>query len=211
MRAPVRINPDVVPTDGNPHSWLPLIGHASGEVAASGVKVMWGVLRPTFAGYAPSLPQFVQSKLRVATPADAPLWTVTAHRHEVLLPVHAGDHLRDPQTLIEMAERDRMPDAKAQATYITLTWVPTTLHSQFELARGVGRWLVDIYDVAVLLIQHVPALNGGSAPPHVHMVIPGPRAITPYSSFGRPVADLARDAGWQRVLDCLSVMAEATA
>ncbi len=206
MVSPFRINPDVAPSDNDPHSWLPLIGHPPGEVGPGGIKVMWGVLRPTFGGYRPSLARFAVAKLMVAAPPDTSPWTVTAHRHEVLLPAHAGDHLLDPRNLIELAERSQLADAKAQAAYITLTSAPVALHAQYEVARLLGRWLVERFDIAVLLVQHVPARSGGSAAPHVHMIIPGPRVLTPYSLFGRPVAELARDKGRELVLERLATI-----
>lgn len=206
MAAPFRINPDVVPSDGDPHSWLPLIGHPPGEDGPGGCRLMWGVLRPTFGDYRPSLARFVIAKLAAAVPPGAAPWTVTAHRHEVLLPAHAGDHLLDPRALIEAAEREQIPHAKAQAAYITLTSAPPTLHRQFEVARSLAGRLVDCFDTAALLVQHVPSHNGGSALPHVHLIVPGPRAITPYSTFGRPIAELARDKGRYLVLEHLAAI-----
>lgn len=211
MAVPYRINPDAVPNDRDPHSWLPLTGHPPGEMGPGGFRLMWGVLRPSFAGYRPSLSRFAQAKLAVAVPGDARPWGTTAYRHEVLLPAQAGDHLRDPQTLIETAERECLSEAKAHACYITLTSEPSTLHGQFEAARALGWWLVESFDVAVMLIQHVPSLNGNSAAPHVHMIVPGPRAITRYGSFGRPIAELARDKGRDLVLDRLAAIVGDTA
>lgn len=112
--------------------------------------------------------------------------------------------MRDVRTLTETAEREQAPSAKALASYITLTSTTNALHTQYEVARG--RPLVAEFHVAVLLVQHVPALNLGSAEPHVHIIVPGPRAITPYSTFGQPVAALSGDKGRDLVLARLATL-----
>lgn len=206
MAKPFIINPDVQPDPANPHSWFPLIGHPKGETGSGEYRVMAGVMRPEYRQFRPSLAAFVQAKLAPAAPSDAAPWAISTYRHEVLLPPQAGDHLRDPRTLIETAEREQAPSAKALASYITLTSTTNALHTQYEVAREVGRWLVAEFQVAVLLVQHVPSLNLGSAEPHVHIIVPGPRAITPYSTFGQPVAALSGDKGRDFVLARLATL-----
>lgn len=201
---PHEINANLQPDPNNPHSWCKLIGHPPGEVGPEGHRVLWGVMRPEYRHYRPSLAAFAKMKLAPAAEPDAAPWAVTAYRHEILLPAFAGDHLRDPRALIEAAEREQVPAAKALASYVTLTSTPATLHGQFEVARRVGQMLVSRFGVAVLLVQHLPALNGGSAQPHVHFLIPGPRRLTPWSGFGAPVAELGGDKGRDLVLSLLT-------
>ena len=207
---PYEINAGLRPDPSNPHSWFTLIGHPPGETAPSGYRVLWGVMRPEYRDYRPSLAAFAQTKLAPAAGTNVAPWAVTAYRHEVLLPAFAGDHLRDPRVLIESAEQQPVT-AKALASYITLTSTPATLHGQFEVARRTAQMLVARFDVAALLVQHVPALNGGSAQPHVHLIIPGPRRLTPWSGYGAPVAELAGDKGRDLVLSLLAEVAESTA
>lgn len=201
---PHEINADLKPDPNNPHSWFTLIGHPPGEATPEGYRVLWGVMRPEYRCHRPSLAAFAKAKLAPAAGPDAAPWAVTAYRHEVLLPPFAGDHLRDPRVLIEAAEREQASAAKALASYVTLTSTPATLHGQFEVARRVGQRLVARFHVAALLVQHVPALNGGSAQPHVHLLIPGPRRLTPWSGFGAPVAQLGGDKGRDLVLSLLA-------
>lgn len=201
---PYEINADLRPDPNNPHSWFKLIGHPPGEVAPGGYRILWGVMRPEYRGYRPSLAAFAKLKLGPAAGPDAAPWSVTAYRYEVLLPAFAGDHLRDPRVLIESAEQQQPATAKALASYLTLTSAPATLHGQFEVARRIGQMLVARFDVAALLVQHVPSLNGGSAQPHVHLVIPGPRRLTPWSGYGAPVAELTGDKGRDLVLSLLA-------
>lgn len=201
---PYKINADRQPEPGNPHSWFTLIGHPPGEVGPGGYRVLWGVMRPEYRGYRSSLAAFAKAKLAPAAGANTAPWAVTAYRHEVLLPGFAGDHLRDPRVLIESAEQQQPATAKALASYVTLTATPTTLHGQFEIARRTGQMLVARFDVAALLVQHVPSLNGGSAQPHVHLVIPGPRRLTPWSGYGAPVGELSGDKRRDLILSLLA-------
>lgn len=210
MAKPYQVNADVEPDTANPHSWFRLIGHPPGESGPGGTRVMWGVMRPEYRTIRPSLSAFVKAKLAPAAGDDAPSWTVTAYRHEVLLPAFASDHLRDPRTLIEAAEREQPAGARALATYVTLTSEPERLHAAWEVARALAKRLVDDYDVAVLVVQHVPALAGGSAQPHVHLVIPGPRRLTRFSMFSTMVAEIARDAGRDLILQLLAEIVEET-
>lgn len=140
----------------------------------------------------------------MAAPAGTPDWTVTAHRAEVLLPAHVDDRLLDPRTLFETAEAQHPPGGEALATYVTLTWAPSRLHAAFEVGRHLARWLVREFDVTVLLVQHVPALNAGTAEPHLHLIIPGPRRLTAWSGFGEYVKPLCRDSGRQLIVDQLA-------
>lgn len=206
MAKPFVINADLQPNPANPHSWFPITGHDKGETGSGGYRVLWGVMRPEYRGYRPSLSVFAQAKLAPVGSSDAAPWAITTYRHEVLLPAHAGDHLRDPRVLIETAEREQAQATKALAAYITFTSATTALHAQYEVAREIARWLVTEFQVAVLLVQHVPTCNEGTAQPHVHVIVPGPRVTTTYSTFGQPVSALAGDKGRDLVLAKLALI-----
>ena len=201
---PVLINAGVEPTPANPHSHMPLLGDPPGESGPGDVRTLYGVLRPSYRGHANSITALVRAKVTVAAPAGTPAWTVTAHRAEVVLPCHADDRLLDPRTLIEMVEAQHPPAGEALATYVTLTWAPTRLHAAFERGRALARWLNDEFGVAVLLVQHVPALNASSAPHHLHAIIPGPRRLAPWGGYAEYVKPLCRDGGRQLVVDQLA-------
>lgn len=202
------INAGVEPTPANPHSHLPLLGDAPGEAGPGGIRTLYGVLRPEYRGHRNSLVTFAKAKLTVAAPPDTPTWTVTAHHAEVLLPTHAEDRLLDPRTLVETAETEHPPGGEALATYVTLTWTPARLHLQYEVGRRVARWLADEFDLAVLLVQHVPARNANTAQPHVHLIVPGPRRIMPWGGYGDFVKPLCRDGGRRLVVDRLARVVE---
>jgi hypothetical protein len=46
--------------------------------------------------------------------------------------------------------------------------------------------------VAALLVQHAPHRAGSASPPHVHVLLAGPRRLTPLG-FGEWVTPLATD------------------
>lgn len=199
---PFVVNPHVLPDPKNPHSWLTLIGHEPGA-STHGWRVMTGTLRPQLpCGYRPSLVAFARAKLAPAAESGMPAWSVSAYRHEVLLPADAGDHLRDPRLLVEIAEREQPADAKALASYITLTSTPSRLHAAYEVGRSVARRIADAHGVGVLLVQHVPSVNGSTARPHLHLVAV-PRQILPWS-FGPYVSALIGDRTRDLVLGYLA-------
>ncbi|MAC11326.1 MAG: hypothetical protein CMN74_03680 [Sphingorhabdus sp.] len=194
------LNEGLEPNEANPHSWLVLTGDPSKETLGRPL-IMWGTLRAEHRGRKNSLSEFVLAKLMPAAPKGTAPWTATAHRHEVLLPDHAPDHLLGVRTLIEAAEREFPGDPKALCAYATLTEEPATLHSAFELARDLARELVHRFDVAALLVQHVPARVANTALPHVHIVFPGPRRITRFGAFGSYVSDLTGDRGRELIVE----------
>ncbi|QWC57977.1 hypothetical protein F7D01_13705 [Erythrobacter sp. 3-20A1M] len=199
-KKPVTVNPNIAWSASNPHSWLILRADAPGAEAVPGWRVMHGNLRARHRDHDNSLTAFAQAKLR---PDGTPGWIPTAHRVEVLLPAHADDALCDPETLIVRAEAELPNDPKGLATYVTLTCAPDRLHAQFEVARQVARDLVDRFEVAVLIVQHVPAKAANANAPHCHLVIPGPRRLTAWSGFGSYVTQLSSDAGRDVVVDTL--------
>lgn len=208
MAAAVVINAGVEPTPANPHSHMPLLGDAPGDVGPGGARILYGCLRPIYRDYVNSVTALAKAKLTVAVPAGTRDWTVTAHRAEVLLPAFADDRLLSPRTLFETAEAEQPLGGEALATYVTLTWTPERLHAAFEYGRALARSLINEFHVAVLLVQHVPALNASTAQPHLHLIIPGPRRLTPWSGFGEYVKPLCRDGGRQLIIDRFTLVME---
>lgn len=137
--------------------------------------------------------------------------TPTCHRHEILLPRGASDHLAHIPTLIREYHAHNGEMINHLATVITLRFpeadaVPAhlKLHELWELARGYGRKLSDELSIAVLPILHVPAHNWGLGFPHVHLVCPV-RVLRPASGFSTFVMQLINgdegrayvDTGWR--------------
>lgn len=186
----VEVNRDCVPDPANPHSWLVLIGDDADRDAT---RVMYGCLRPSFRGHRNSAAAFAAAKVTVGAPPDTPPWTLTAARAEVLLPPRADDRLSDPRVLMETIDAELPVKAKALLAYFTFTFPTTRLHEQYELVRDFTRKLiVDPFEVAALLVQHAPHRAGSASPPHVHVLIAGPRRLTPLG-FGEWVMPLATD------------------
>ena len=83
--------------------------------------------------------------------------------------------------------------AKALLAYFTFTFPTPRLHEQYEVVRKFTRRLiVDSFEVAALLVQHAPHRAGSASPPHVHVLIAGPRRLTSLG-FGEWVTPLAND------------------
>ena len=186
----VEVNPDCLPDPNNPHSWLVLTGDDADRDAT---RVMYGCLRPSFRGHRNSAAAFAAAKLTVGASPDTPLWTLTAARAEVLLPPGADDRLFDPRILMETVDAELPVKARALLAYLTFTFPTARLHEQYELVRDFSRRLiVDPFEVAALLVQHAPHRAGSASPPHVHVLIAGPRRLTPLG-FGEWVMPLATD------------------
>jgi len=186
----VEVNPDCLPDPANPHSWLVLTGDDADRDAT---RVMYGCLRPSFRGHRNSAAAFAAAKLTVGAPPGTPPWTLTAARAEVLLPPGADDRLSDPHILMETVDAELPVKAKALLAYLTFTFSTPRLHEQYELVRDfTRRWIVDPFEVAALLVQHAPHRAGSASPPHVHVLIAGPRRLTPLG-FGEWVMPLATD------------------
>lgn len=186
----VEVNPGCLPDRANPHSWLVLTGDDADRDAT---RVMYGCLRPSFRGHRNSAAAFAAAKMTVGASPDTPLWTLTAARAEVLLPPGADDRLFDPRILMETVDAEVPVKAKALLAYLTFTFPTPRLHEQYELVRDFTRRLiVDPFEVAALLVQHAPHRAGSASPPHVHVLIAGPRRLTPLG-FGEWVMPLATD------------------
>ena len=205
-KASVIVNGDLVPNPANPHSWMVLKGDETGREAVPGWRVMFGNLRPVHRGFAPSLSALAAAKIMPAAPAGTPVWQATAHRVEVLLPAFAEDALLDPETLVKRAEAEQPENPRGLATYITLTSNPERLHRQYEICREVARRIVDRLEGALILVQHVPARAASANPPHLHIIVPGPRRLTRFSSFGSFVSELSSDAGRDLIIDELETV-----
>ena len=186
----VEVNPNCLPDPANPHSWLVLTGDDADRDAT---RVMFGCLRPSFRGHRNSAAAFAAAKLTVGAPPGTPPWTLTAARAEVLLPPGADDRLSVPRILMETIDAELPVKAKALLAYLTFTFPTPRLHEQYELVRDfTRRFIVDAFEVAALLVQHAPHRAGSANPPHVHVLITGPRRLTPLG-FGEWVTPLATD------------------
>lgn len=83
--------------------------------------------------------------------------------------------------------------AKAVLCFLTFTFPTDRLHQQYECVRAfTRRWIVDLYGVAALLIQHAPNRAGSANLPHVHVLVAGPRRLLGLG-FGEWVMPLATD------------------
>lgn len=189
-RAGIEVNAGCVPDPARPHTQLALIGDPSGT---PGTRVMYGCLRPTFRGHSNSAVAFAAAKVTVAAPLGTPPWTQTAARAEVLLPPGADDRLAEPRVLMEAVDAALPHDGKALLAYLTFTFPCGRLHHQWELVRSfVRRDLVELFEAAVLLIQHVPGRAGFPTDPHVHALLAGPRRLTSLG-FGEWLPALMED------------------
>jgi hypothetical protein len=98
----------------------------------------------------------------------------SCRRHELLIPPHATEMLRDLDLIIQRYEDQRIPGTRDLMILFTVRFEPGgTFHSQFELARSFA-WakLCVERKTPVVLVQHQPGLSGyvdGKA--HVHMLI----------------------------------------
>jgi len=186
----VEVNPGCLPDPANPHSWLVLTGDDANRDAT---RVMYGCLRPNFRGHRNSAAAFAAAKLTVGAPPGTPPWTLTAARAEVLLPRGADDRLSDPRILMETVDAELPVKANALLAYLTFTFPTGRLHEQYELVRDFTRRLiVDPFEVAALLVQHAPHRAGFGGVPHVHLILAGPRRLTPLG-FGEWVTPLATE------------------
>jgi hypothetical protein len=94
---------------------------------------------------------------------------------------------------METVDAELPVKAKALLAYLTFTFPTPRLHDQYELVRDFTRQLiVDPFEVAALMVQHAPHRAGSASPPHVHVLIAGPRRLTPLG-FSEWVTPLATD------------------
>lgn len=98
----------------------------------------------------------------------------SCQRHELLIPPHATDMLRDLSTITRRYEDQRIPDTRDLMILFTVRFKPgDTFHAQFETARSFAwRKLCSERRLAVVLVQHQPGLSGYTeGKPHIHMLI----------------------------------------
>ena len=189
-RTSVEINPGCVPVVGRPHTHLRLIG----DPADSQTRVMFGCLERIFHGHDNSAAAFAAAKITVAAPPKTPPWTLTAARAEVLLPAGADDRLSDPRTLMQEVDAALPHDGRALLSYFTFTFTCERLHQQYELVRAFTRTaLVDLFQIAVLLVQHAPHRAAFGSDPHVH-ALAVPRRLTSLG-FGEFTTPMINDEG----------------
>lgn len=95
-------------------------------------------------------------------------------RHELLIPPHATDMLRDIGMITRRYEEQRIPETRDLMILFTVRFKPGgTFHAQFEAARSFA-WAKLCVErrLPVVLIQHQPGLSGyAEGKPHVHMLI----------------------------------------
>ena len=189
-RTSVELNAGCVPDAARPHTQLVLVGDPLGTI---GTRVMYGCLRPSFRGHVNSAAAFAEKKVRVAAPPGTPPWTLTAARAEVLLPPGADDRLAEPRVLMEEVDASHSHHGKSLLAYLTFTFPCGRLHHQWQLVRTfVQRSLVELFEVGVLLVQHAPGRAGFPTDPHVHVLVAGPRRLTPLG-FGEWLPPLMND------------------
>jgi hypothetical protein len=193
---PVIMNADRDPTPGNPHSWLPLIGDPPGS---EGTRILYGVLRPGYRGWANSAAHFAQVKLAPVPTPDGEPWAVTAARAEVLLPPGADDRYAEPQVLMEAVDVERPADKPVLLTYVTITFPTARLHEQYELVRGFLVTQTRALGCPVLLVQHAPHRQGSSNPSHCHCLYVPRRLST--LGLAAWVPPLCSDKGRQLIVD----------
>lgn len=179
-----------MPNSTNPHSWLVPTGDDADRDAT---RVMYGCLRPSFRGHRNSATTFAAAKLAVGALPETPPWILTAARADVLLPPGADDRLSDPRFLMETVDAELPVKAKALLAYFTFTFLTPRLHEKYELVRDFTRRLIiDSFEVAALLVEQAPHRAGSGNLPHVHVLIAGPRRLTPLG-FSEWVTPLATD------------------
>lgn len=193
------INADREPDDANPHTWLPLLGDPPGS---TGLRILYGVLRPNYRGHTNTACAFGRAKLQVVPPVSGDPWEVTAARAEVLLPVGADDRYLCPRELIEAVDAHEREPKPALLAYATLTWPTGRLHEQYEPVRQVFAGLVRLHGCPVLLVQHAPHLARSSNQHHCHALIV-PRRLSSLG-FGAFVGTFTGDKGRQFIVDAIT-------
>lgn len=194
----VLINGDRQPKKNDPHSWLALIGDPPGS---TGMRIMFGNLRPSYRGWQNSASDFAAAKLGVGLPPDADPWSVGAARAEVLLPGDVDDRFADPRTLMEAIDAAAPGPRPVLLTYITITFDTPRLHEQYELVRAYTvAHLVRELGNAVLVVQHAPHRAGYDTPPHVHLLV---RKVTSLG-IAPSVAALSSDKGRRLVVEAFN-------
>ena len=192
------INADRKPDPNNPHTWMPLLGNASG---AGGDRILWGVLRQSYRDRQNSAVEFVQAKARPSWSPDEQ--AVTAIRYDMLAPAGADDSFADHRlfaTRIDTEIAGRADGSTPLMAYATITPAKIgSLHGFYEEVRVVAREIVTRLASPIFIVQHAPGLAGNSAQPHCHL------CLSPYRvgqlGFGGRIAVLGGDKGRQLIVD----------
>jgi len=142
------------------------------------------------------LTSFVHDKLHPMQPTQLTsldvdsagrIWRPTARRYDVVLPDSAPEMYVDVRLLVEAAEREMRADQYDLLVAVKVTFPKTAvLHTSWEQSRLFGRHIAVRFGVAVVVIQHVPALSGCKNPalPHVHvLILPRLLEATGFTSF----------------------------
>lgn len=191
--AGVQVGNDAMPEAANPHSWLHLTGS---DAPPSADRFMFGVLRPVYRDWVNSAVAFGTRKLRPVVPAGNDDEAITAARAEVLLPTGADDRFADPWTVLRSCDQRRPPGLNTVLTYVTISEPNTArLHEQWARSHEWARRdIVDRYGTPVLMVQHAPHHMASRNPPHLHLLILGPRRLTSLG-WADKVPDLSHDRG----------------
>jgi hypothetical protein len=89
--------------------------------------------------------------------------------HEVLLPASAPDDLRKLHRLVATYEEQQLPGQRDLLGIATVRFDHgERFHVQWECARSWARASFNARGLAVVLVQHVPALSARAHKPHLH-------------------------------------------
>lgn len=133
-------------------------------------------------------------------PAGAPWDHPSCECWDIALPREAPDAFRDPQMLAQAYHLRAGEKIQHLAAVVTLRFPETEdptvrmhLHEGWELSRGFAGKLTRKFDVACLVIMHVPARSWGMNPPHSHLVIPVRKigSAFGFSTFVKPLINPA--------------------
>lgn len=126
------------------------------------------------------LTSFVHDKLHpmqsVTSDGDSTgrVWRPTARRYDVVLPDSAPEMYVDVRLLVEAAEREMREDQYDLLVAVKVTFPKAAvMHQSWEQARLFARHIAIRFGVAVIVVQHVPALSGSKNPAlhHAHVMI----------------------------------------
>lgn len=161
------------------------------------MRLLYGVLRPSYRGFVPTAAGFVRAKLQPVPAADE--CGVTAHRAEMWLPPTGDDRFGCPWTWAAAIDAERPANRPVLLTYATLTFPTERLHTMWETVRGFAQAvLVGEWGLGVLGVQHAPHKAGSDNPPHVHLLIG--RKLTSLG-LGGYAARLSGDGGRKLLVD----------
>ena len=170
--------------------YVPVIG---GDDA----NLSFGVVRRQINnGPVQTVPEAVLRRLNPGRKVDvAAPWTPHCYRWDVLLPPMAQDDCLDPKRLCERYEEQSGDSLKDLIVMMTLRFPDADrLHIIWEEVRSFARErLCRERNLAVVAAFHLPAQNGSTNPPHIHlMALAKTMKAYGFCDYVRP---LAADAG----------------